>query len=118
LNAGEFAQVANERADVLGSSRPFTDQQVADFIANGGYDWQDMIFRTAGGQEVQMDYSGGTDAVTYFISGNYFDQDGIIINSGFKRYSLRTNIDAKLSEKLRGSLKVNFARRETTSNGI
>jgi len=74
-----------------------------------------MIFRTAGGQEVQMDYSGGTDAVTYFISGNYFDQDGIIINSGFKRYSLRTNIDAKLSEKLRGSLKVNFARRETNN---
>ncbi len=115
LNAGEFAQVANERADVLGSSRPFTDQQVSDFIANGGYDWQDLIFRTAGGQEVQMDYSGGTDAVTYFISGNYFDQDGIIINSGFKRYSLRTNIDAKLSEKLRGSLKVNFARRETNN---
>ncbi|NLV18204.1 MAG: SusC/RagA family TonB-linked outer membrane protein, partial [Bacteroidetes bacterium] len=115
LDAGEFAQVANERADVLGYARPFTDQQVAYFVTNGGTDWQDLIFRTAPGQEVQLNYSGGTDAVTYFISGNLLDQDGIIINSDFKRYSLRTNLNAKLSDKLRASLKVNFASRGTNN---
>lgn len=115
LEAGEFAQVANERADALGYARPFTDDQVGYFLANGGTDWQDLIYRTAVGQEVQVDYSGGNDAVTYFISGNVLEQDGIIINSDFKRYSLRTNIDAKLSRRLRGSLKLNFARRETNN---
>ncbi len=76
LNAGEFAQVANERAGVLGYAAPFTAAQVSDFIANGGTDWQDLIFRNAGGEEVQLDYSGGTDNVTYFVSGNFLDQEG------------------------------------------
>ncbi len=40
---------------------------------------------------------------------------GVIINSDYRRYSLRTNVNAKLSDKLRGSLKVNFARRETNN---
>jgi TonB-dependent starch-binding outer membrane protein SusC len=115
LNAGEFATVANERADALSYARPFTDAQVAGFIANGGTDWQSLLYRTAPGKEVQLDYSGGSDAITYFVSGNYYDQDGIIINSGFKRYSLRTNIDAKLSSKLKGSLKVNYSRRESNN---
>jgi len=115
LNAGEFAQVCNERADVLGYARPFTNEQVSYYIANGGTDWQKEIFRTAGGQELQMDYSGGSDAVTFFVSGNFLDQKGIIINSDFKRYSLRTNLDAKISERLECVLKVNFARRETNN---
>lgn len=115
LNAGEFATVANERADALSYARPFTDAQVASFIANGGTDWQSLLYRTAPGKEVQLDYSGGSDAITYFVSGNYYDQDGIIINSDFKRYSLRTNIDAKLSSKLKGSLKVNYSRRENNN---
>jgi TonB-dependent starch-binding outer membrane protein SusC len=111
LNAGEFAQVCNERADALGYARPFSDAKVADYVANGGTDWQDLIYRTAAGEEVQIDYSGGSDAITYFVSGNIYDQDGVIINSDFKRYSLRTNIDAKLSDKLRAALKINYSRR-------
>ena len=106
-----ICQTANIRADALGAARIFTDQQVADFKAKGGTDWQDQIMRTAYGQEYQLDYSGGSDRVTYFISGNYLDQDGIVINSYFKRLSLRTNLDAKLTEKLKATLKVNFARR-------
>jgi TonB-dependent starch-binding outer membrane protein SusC len=115
LNAGEFAQVCNERADALDYPRTFTDKQVSDYISNGGTDWQDLIYRTAGGEEVQLDYSGGSDAVTYFISGNYLNQDGIIINSDFRRYSLRTNIETKFSDKLRSSMKVNLVRRESNN---
>jgi TonB-linked SusC/RagA family outer membrane protein len=115
LNAGEFATVVNERADALNYSHRFTDEQVADFVANGGTDWQDLIYRNGNGNEFQLDYSGGGDAITYFVSGNYYSQDGIIINSDFKRYSLRTNIDAKITNKLKASLKVNYSRRESNN---
>ena len=55
MDAGAFAEVVNQRADDIGTTRSFTDQQIADFKANGGTDWQDEIFRTATGQEYQMD---------------------------------------------------------------
>ncbi len=115
MDAGTFAEVANQRANDIGTTPVFTSQEIADFKANGGTDWQDEIFRTGTGQEYQLDYSGGTEAVKYFISGNYLDQDGIVINSSFKRYSLRTNVAAKLTDKLDARLKLNFIRRETNN---
>lgn len=50
--------------------------------------------------------SGGSESVRYALSGEYLQQDGIVTNSGFERYSVRANIDAKLSEKL--TLKLNL----------
>lgn len=115
LSAAEFAHVSNERADAMEYSRPFSAEQIAGFEADGGTDWQNLIYRVATGEEFQMDYSGSNSMVNYFISGNYLDQDGIIINSYFKRYSLRANLEAKLSERLSGSLKINFSRRENNN---
>ena len=113
LNANEFVTVVNERCDALGTAHRYSADEVNYWKTHKGTDWQDEVFRTAGGEEIQLDYSGGSDKITYFVSGNFLDQNGIIINSDYKRYSLRTNVDAKLSEKLNASLKVNFSRRET-----
>lgn len=115
MDAGTFAEVANQRATDIGTTPIFTSQEVADFKANGGTDWQDELFRAATGQEYQLDYSGGNENVKYFISGNYLDQEGILINSSFKRYSLRTNVSSKLTDKLDARLKLNFIRRETNN---
>ena len=118
MNAYDFVTVANERALALGgpSAVPkYSDEEVEYWKTHKGTDWQDEVFRTAGGQEFQLDYSGGSDRITYFVSGNYLKQDGIIINSDFKRYSLRTNVNAKLSDKFNASLKVNFNRRESNN---
>ncbi|WP_020596127.1 SusC/RagA family TonB-linked outer membrane protein [Spirosoma panaciterrae] len=66
----------------------------------------DEVLRVAPQQQYQLSATGGTDAIKYAVSGEYFNQDGLIINSNFKRYSLRINLDAKLSNRL--ALKVNF----------
>jgi len=62
-------------------------------------DWQDAIFQTAAIQNHTLSISGGTGSadrsVRYYVSGNYLDQRGIVINSGFKRYSARANMDIK-----------------------
>ncbi|WP_375444747.1 SusC/RagA family TonB-linked outer membrane protein [uncultured Fibrella sp.] len=65
-----------------------------------GTDWQDAIYRSAPIRNVQVAALGGTEAVRYAVSANYFDQQGIIINSGLKRYSFRANVDAKVSSRL------------------
>lgn len=66
-----------------------------------GTDWQDVIFRKALVQNYQLSANGGSKDVKYYVSGNYFDQDGIIIGSDFKKFGLRTNIDARLSNRLK-----------------
>jgi len=58
-------------------------------------DWQDEIFQTAPIQNHTLSISGGTANVRYYVSGNYLDQQGTVINSGFKRYSARANLDIK-----------------------
>lgn len=65
-----------------------------------GTDWQDVIFRKAMISNYQLSVSGGNEGMRYSLSGGYFNQDGIIIQSNFKRYSFKANIDAKLSDKL------------------
>ena len=52
-------------------------------------DWQDAIERKGAIQNYEVSLSGGTDAVKYFVSGNYADQDGFIIGIGYKAYSMR-----------------------------
>lgn len=64
-------------------------------------DWQDVIFRSAMVQTHNLSVSGGSDNSSYYISGNFFDQDGIIEKSNFKRYSLRVNLEVDLNERTR-----------------
>jgi TonB-linked SusC/RagA family outer membrane protein len=66
-----------------------------------GTDWQDLIFKKALVQNYQLSATGGNKDVSYYLSGGYFNQDGIIIGSDFKKFNLRSNIDAHLSEKLK-----------------
>ncbi|RYC67957.1 MULTISPECIES: SusC/RagA family TonB-linked outer membrane protein [Spirosoma] len=68
------------------------------------YDYQDLIFRRAPISNYQVSASGGTDRVQYFVSGNYLTQQGIIRGSDLNRYTVRSNIDAQLSSKLKVGL--------------
>jgi len=111
MDAATFAETANARANDVGSAPPFTAEEINGFRANGGTDWQDEIFRTAFGQEYQLDYTGGNEKIGYYVSGNYLDREGTLLNSYYKRFSLRTNVDAKITDWLEASLKVSFIRR-------
>ena len=67
----------------------------------------DGILVDAPQQMYSLTASGGTDAIRYALSGEYMDQDGIVINSGFERYSARANFDAKLTDRLTVRLNLN-----------
>jgi TonB-linked SusC/RagA family outer membrane protein len=64
-------------------------------------DWQDVLFRTAPVRNVQLSSTGGNEKAKYFISGGYFSQEGVIINSDYNRFNLRVNVDAQLTRWLK-----------------
>lgn len=70
-------------------------------FANQGTDWQDIIFRQGLVQNYQLSAAGTSKDVGYYVSGGFYDQKGIIIGSNFKKFTLRTNIDAQLTERLK-----------------
>jgi TonB-linked SusC/RagA family outer membrane protein len=60
--------------------------------------WQNEIFRKAPLNNYQLSAQGGSANTTYYISGNYFTQDGIIKATDFKRYAAKINISSKISK--------------------
>lgn len=99
LDAQQYSELLNEANVNSGSAPVFTPQQIAAF--GKGTDWQEELFRTAKITNHQLGVSGGAENVRYALSGNYFNQEGIIINSGFKRYSFRANVDININRKLK-----------------
>ncbi|HEY0175917.1 MAG TPA: SusC/RagA family TonB-linked outer membrane protein, partial [Pedobacter sp.] len=72
--------------------------------------WQDEIFQTAPMQSHTLSVSGGSDHIQFYMSGNYLDQDGIVINSGYKKYNGRINLDAQYNHlRMGASLGYNYA---------
>ncbi len=65
---------------------------------NNGTNWQDQIFQTALSQDYNLGISGGDSKGQYMFSLGKLDQQGIIYNSYFKRYNIRSNINRKIKE--------------------
>ncbi|HYC85852.1 MAG TPA: TonB-dependent receptor [Chryseosolibacter sp.] len=64
-------------------------------------DWQDAMFRTAPITQTQVSLSNAGDATKFFTSAGYFKQDGIMLGTGFERYSFRLNSESKISKMFR-----------------
>lgn len=99
MDVQNYAVLVNEAYTNDKLTAPYDAAKLAEISKLGsGTDWQDEIFRVGSTQNYQLTISGGDNKTTYAISGNYFDQQGIIINSDFKRYSTRLNFDRIISD--------------------
>jgi len=119
FNSSYSMQNEINRLDLLNAAQfaDYMSEARTNFVPAGAdTDWQDQVFRTGGIQNYQLSLSGGNDFANYYISGSYFDQEGVIINSNFNRFSLTSNIDVKASERLKVGLNL-FAQRNS-SDGV
>ena len=108
---------ANQQAQGTFSWNPFNID--APFDANGNLvsnavniintDWQDEVMQRGWSQDYSISYSGGTDKVSYFFSGGYFDQTGTTPTARYTRYSGKANIDAQINSWLKGGMNVVFS---------
>ncbi|GAB4033875.1 SusC/RagA family TonB-linked outer membrane protein [Spirosoma gilvum] len=119
LNAREYASFINEARINGGATAYFDGSTAARPLPESlgeGTDWQDEIFRTAPIQNYQLSFTGGESKTRYAISGNYYNQQGIIQNSYFKRFSLRANLDREVKPWLTIGLSMQGAHTRSNSS--
>ncbi len=91
LNGSEFVQYRRQLEENDGSGFQFPDEGV-------DTDWQDLSLNAGAIQDYGLSVSGGGENSKYFISGNYYDQDGILVSSGFERLNFRANSEFKVGK--------------------
>ena len=99
LNAREYAVLLNEAQTNVGRPALYTEEQIQGF--GEGTNWQEEIFEAAPVQSHTLTFSGGDASTRYLVSGGFFDQQGVIVGSGFRRYSARLNLDREVGDRLR-----------------
>ena len=100
LNATEYAAIANEGSVASGGNLIFPDISQLGV----GTNWQDQIFKTAPTQQHALTARGGSEKMSYFLSGAYLSQDGIVgggDKSFFNRVTGTANLNFDLTKKLR-----------------
>jgi len=98
LNLREYAEYRNEIGEEYGSGMraEFADPS----LLGEGTNWQDEVFQLAPMQSHDVSLSGGNEYTTYAFNVGYFDQEGIVVGSGFERFNLRLNIENKATKWL------------------
>lgn len=104
MNAQEYMSFYNDVYADRGLAAPFTPEDIR--TIGDGTDWQEEVLRSAGVQDHRISFSGGSKETQYYLSLGYFDQAGIILNSGFQRFSGRINLVHSIGEKL--NVGINF----------
>ncbi len=100
LNAAEYASMINEGSVNSGGDIIFPD--ISQFGV--GTNWQNEVFKDAPIQQYSLTARGGSEKMTYFLSGAYLDQEGIVgggDKSGFQRLTGTANLIFDLSPKLK-----------------
>ncbi|SDD71581.1 TonB-linked outer membrane protein, SusC/RagA family [Mucilaginibacter pineti] len=104
LNGKQFASIFNQSLVNAGED-PAYDVDTVTTNTN----WQDLLYHNAPIRNYQLSITGGSDKTKYYISGSYFNQDGIIRNSGFERYSAKINLDQQVTDEFKIGISLNLA---------
>jgi TonB-linked SusC/RagA family outer membrane protein len=94
LTGQQYHDVLNSIIDAGGG---VASERVADNVVNT--DWQDQMYRSPLFASHDLNISGGKDNTRYYTSLGYFSQDGVMKNSGTKRYNLRINLENAVAKK-------------------
>lgn len=117
MNAGQWASLRNDVQASIGQTPSFTAAQIEDFKNSGGYDWQSSAFRSSAPvQNHQLSFSGGDERSRYSVSAGYFDQQGTVIGSDFKRISVRINYEKNYSQNFKFGVNANYS--NSIANGV
>ncbi|MDR2146075.1 MAG: SusC/RagA family TonB-linked outer membrane protein [Tannerella sp.] len=91
MNLQQYAQMQYEYKGDDNTPVQFLDPS----LLGPGTDWQSELFKRSAMYKHSLSLGGGSEKLTYYLSGEYLNQDGVAEGSGFKRYGIRLNLDNK-----------------------
>lgn len=128
LDANSLIAARNEAINNYNTSYGLTasdatyKQQVSAANEGANTNWIDAITRNAVQTSHQLTISGGSDRTQFYLSGGYYDQNGIIKNTNYHRYNLRSNLNHQLNKRISISsniaLSYSYNRRSTGDGNI
>lgn len=79
-------------------------------------DWFSEVYGTGITQNYQLQVSDGNDKSSYFVSGGYLDEKGVLSSAFFRRINLRSNVESQVRKWLHFGLNMSYS--DNTSNGV
>jgi len=128
-----YSIIARDKFEVMNTTQKLDYEEAMGLRTPGAYDraaleavntnWRDELFRDAPMQSHELSFRGGNNKTRFFISGAFYDQEGIQYRSDFKRYTGRINLDHNATDYLKVGASVVIGLEEnnytvTTSNNV
>ena len=108
MDATEYMMFYNEQQLNNAGKEFFTADEIA--FAGKGTDWQELVYKDAPLQTHSLSIAGGNDKTKFYVSGSLFLRDGIIKNSSYDKYNVRSNIDHKINDKFNAGANLSYTR--------
>ena len=105
LTTSEFIDVINGISSDAGNGVVYDESAIASI--GDGTDWQDAIYRSAIIQNHNLSMSGGSEKSSYYLSLNYFNQEGVVKNTGIEKYIGRFNFNQNVGERVKLGVNIN-----------
>ena len=106
----DYVAMEYERDPYVANRTFLRDRSLESYRNEPGVNWEDHLLRTAWTQNHTLSLRGGTETTKYNFTGAYWDQDGIIIESNYKRYFGKIDLDQQLNKWMRGGVSVQYTR--------
>jgi TonB-dependent starch-binding outer membrane protein SusC len=122
LNSQEYVTLLTEARTNAGLSAASTATRLSTYAAGVAdpltYDtnWQDQVLHRAGFQQYDLNTSGGNDKTRFYVSGQYSNQNGIIVSNKYERMAARFNLDHKATDRL--SFDLNLTATRSVNNRV
>lgn len=110
--ASNLVKMANRDQYIayLADADPGKDAANNPYVYNGTTNWYDQVLRPAFEMNHNISVAGGSEKATYYLSGGYIQEDGIITTNNFRRFTFRANNDVNISERLKFTSQLSYSR--------
>ena len=101
MNAREVYDYERDLLALNGYSQNFIDEYLNPGLLDKTFNWVDAAFVEGSVQSYDLSLSGGNEKTRQYFSLGYYDQQGTVLNSGFKRFNANLSLDHQVSGRLK-----------------
>lgn len=116
LNADQFLELWTESYENASIDLPWNNETLSQY-SGVNTDWKNLLMQTGAIQNYDLSVSGGSDKSNYFLSAGFLDQKGMVIGTGYNKYTLSFNSDHKIGERITFGNSLNIYSNKVSGDG-